>query len=232
MTGIDHILDAIDASLDAWDDAMPDAMHASYSADPLPPVEERQGGTTPWANIEGYWYAPSPDSAAGGIDVSGWREAGYSSDTPIWAGTSEEAYAAAAALRTAEQRFRHEAWMSMLMYGSAYIEHSAGEARVLNPATLFLRHNQTAVQVLADGTMRAAPLPAQAEMGGLPVAFLVFDEAAPVDPETIRMENVVDRRLFRSRTAPRESSPQDRALIARRNRHTGPQRNPHRHRGL
>lgn len=219
----DHVLDAIDAALNAWETS-DDAMRCSY-ADTLPPVEERDT------------QRPSTE----GVDVSHWPEGGWTTDTPeVFERLGQRLPYHTRWQSTPHQwglNFAADARMSMLLHGSIFVEHGGGEARVVPPESVVTVTGPDG-QVVARGANGRVVIPVsgryelrqgahrlahvdmvpgghvavRAERNGYKVYFVVIDEAVADQPE--------------------QETPRERALKARLNRHTGPQQNRHRHRGL
>ena len=214
------IVDTIDAALHDYE-VSGDAMRCSPDAAPLPPVEERRPAGPPAS-----WPPPRRSTSVGYV-------ADFLAD---------------------QRQLQDDYIMSMLLFGQAFIEEPVdgrgwgrtGHApRVIPPERVVLTGPQGIVAhadrrgvltiprarryrieygqtVLAEVTSpEGGTQPTRvvvwtgddirSSFRGARVDFCVFDEACPPDPQE-------DARR--------------RALEARLNRHTGPQQNRHRHRGL
>jgi hypothetical protein len=201
----DHVIDAIDAALRDWGTS-DDAMRVSY-ADSLPPVEERE----------------VPPSSTG-VDISGWREIGYTTDEPV--GTYANA-----------DSFRRAAAEQVILYGQIYLER-------LRPGP-GLRVVAVGAEEFSIGPLRMTP--EREAWDSVREAFTATGRAAAQTMEGFGRAAAVVGERFTSYAAwmgeanqrdecpptpPQPLSAREKALEARRNRHTGPARNPHRHRGI
>jgi hypothetical protein len=179
-----------------------DAMRVSY-ADTLPPVEERED--------------PPPSTG-----WRGWDEVGYTTDEPI--GTYANA-----------DSFRRAAAEQVILYGGVYLERllpgpglcvvpvcadefSIGPFQVFpsdRAREAFQRVGRDAASAVEEAFQRAGRAAAQA------IEFVSYRD----------WMNEANQRQ-RNECQPAQLSARENALDARRNRSTGPQRDPHRHRGL
>lgn len=202
----DHVLDAIDAALRDWETS-DDAMRCSY-ADELPPVEDRATSST-------------------GVDVSGWRELGYITDEP-------EAFH--------RQPRNYAAWMSMMLCGEVFIDQSTGA--VIDPSRVTVtRVNEREysmgpfhVRPIGETDLRAMHDRLRAPLEELSGVMAALSQSVKPVLEGMRAFSVAfDASPLHRQTpaaTPPQMTPRERALNARLNRHNGPQRDPHRHRGL
>lgn len=210
----DHVIDMIDAALLDWDTSG-DAMRCSYD-DTLPPVEERDAQRPP----------------TGGVDVSRWAEAGWITDVPESMDLPRYTER-----RAAEQQVRDELWYQMLMYGNVYVERAPDGRliRILPPEEI---DDMRVREGLQPDLLGIVTIPQagryEVSVGPFRLGRADMDSDNHVTVRTERTGYKVDFVILDEATAsqPEQETTRERALKARQHRHTGPQQNRHRHRGL